>query len=183
MKNRFKIKGTILFDPPNITSKHERQDEWKKVAMVEFDGDIKKYYRWFLKKRYHLFLGESIRKAHVTFINDSHRDLGQEGLSKWGEVKKRWNGKKIEIDLSTDVRSDGINWWLVVPEDSREELHSIRAELGLGRPYFGLHMTFGVARDAKDDSENFEPNAIRAVRGNEEHSRYILRLLKKGLIT
>lgn len=178
MRQTFKIKGTILFDPPNITSKHSRQDEWKKVAMVEFEGDIKKYYRWFVKKRYHLFLGESIRKAHVTFINDHKNDIK---MHKWEMVRKRWNGKKIEIELSTDVRSDGINWWLVVPEEAREELHDIRAELGLGRPYFGLHMTFGVARDAKDDSELFEPNAVRAIRANESHSRYILRLLKKGL--
>jgi hypothetical protein len=178
VKTTFKIKGKILFDPPNITSKHERQSEWKKVAMVEFEGDIKKYYRWFVKKRYHLFLGESIRKAHVTFINDHERDIK---MHKWDMVKKRWNGKTIEIELSTDVRTDGINWWLVVPEEAREELHGIRAELGLGRPYFGLHMTFGVARDGRDDSELFEPNVVRAIRANEAHSRYIRRLLKKGL--
>lgn len=180
MKQSFKIKGKILFDPPNITEKHRNQGKWKKVAIVEFDGDIKGYYRWFIKKRYHLFLGESIRKAHVTFINDSLRDMGDKA-NKWAEVKKKWNGKTIEIELSTDVRSDGINWWLVVPEEARDGLHNIRAELGLGRPYFGLHMTFGVARDAKDDV--FEMNNIRAVRRNEEHSNYILRLLNKGLIT
>jgi len=181
MKQSFKIKGRIVFDPPNITGKHDKQSKWKKVAMLEFDGDIKGYYRWFVKKRYNLFLGESIRKAHVTFINDSLRDMGNKSKN-WNVVKKKWNGKKIEIELSTDVRSDGSNWWLVVPEGAREDLHAIRAELGLGRPYFGLHMTFGVARDAKDDSENFENNAYRPVRPNEAHSRYILRLLEKGLI-
>ena len=178
VKKSFKIKGTIVFDPPNITSKHERQDSWKKVAMVEFEGDIKKYYRWFIKKRFHLFLGESIRKAHVTFINDHKKDIK---MHKWDMVKKRWDGKKIEIELSTDVDTDGTNWWLIVPHESREDLHNIRAELGLGRPYFGLHMTFGVARDAKDDSDNFENNAIRALRRNEEHSKYVRRLIKKGL--
>lgn len=179
MKTTFKIKGKIVFDPPDITSKHRNQAEWKKVAMVEFDGDIKGYYRWFVKKRYNLILGESIRKAHITFINDSHRDMGYD-VKKWNEVKKKWNGKTIEITLSVDVRSDGVNWWLVVPNEERDELHAIRAELGLGRPYFGLHMTFGVARDAKDDV--FEGDVIRPVRKNEEHSRYILRLIEKGLI-
>jgi|TARA_R110000824_G_scaffold291588_4_gene480101 hypothetical protein len=178
MIQTFKIKGKIVFDPPNITSKHEKQSKWKKVAMLEFDGDIKGYYRWFVKKRYNLFLGESIRKAHITFINDHKRDF--KDFDKWNEVKKKWNGKSIEIELSTDVRSDGINWWLVIPEEARGGLHGIRAELGLGRPYFGLHMTFGVARDAKDDV--FEMNTIRAVRQNEAHSRYIVDLLKEGFI-
>lgn len=179
MNTTFKIKGKIVFDPPNITSKHERQAEWKKVAYLEFDCDIRAYYRWFLKKRYNLILGEPIRKAHVTFINDHYKDMGN-NFGKWGVVKNKWNGKLTEIELSVDVRSDGISWWLVVPEESRGELHAIRAELGLGRPYFGLHMTFGVAKDARDD--DFEGNGVRAVRQNEEHSRYILRLLEKGLI-
>lgn len=178
MNNTFKIKGKILFDPPNITSKHQKQGNWKKVAMLEFEGDIKKYYRWFVKKRYNLYLGESIRKAHITFINDRASDMN----NNWKIVKKKWNRKVIEVELSTDVRSDGVNWWLVVPEESRKPLQSIRNELGLGRPYFGLHMTFGVARDAKDDSNYFQKNAIRAVRQNESHSKYIVRLLSKGLI-
>jgi hypothetical protein len=179
MKQTFKIKGRLVFDPPEITSKHSRQSNWKKVAFLEFDGDIKKYYRWFVKKRYNLHLSESIRKAHVTFINDSHRDLG-ENLSKWNKVKKKWNGKTIEIKLSTDVHSDGVYWWLVVPEESRGQLHSIRKEVGLYRPHFGLHMTFGVAVNTKDDS--LEGNALKATRQTEAHSKYIVDLLIKNLI-
>jgi hypothetical protein len=69
VKTIFKIKGKIVFDPSDITSKHRSQGEWKKVAYVEFEGDIKKYYRWFLKKRYSLILGESIRKADITLLD------------------------------------------------------------------------------------------------------------------
>lgn len=181
MRTTFKIKGKIVFDPPDITSKHRKQAEWKKVAIVEFKGDVKKYYRWFVKKRYNLILGEPIRQAHVTFINDSHRDMG-DNFNKWDQVKNKWGGKNIEIELSVDVRSDGVNWWLVVPEASRSELQSIRSEVGLDRPYFGLHMTFGVARNAKDIDLNPQPNNERVVRLNEDHSRYIVGLLSKGLI-
>jgi len=181
VKTTIKIKGKIVFDPPDITSKHRKQAEWKKVAMVEFTGDIKKYYRWFVKKRYNLILGEPIRQAHVTFINDSHRDMG-DNVKKWDIVKKKWNGKYVDIELDVDVRSDGISWWLVVPEESRKELQAIRAEVGLDRPYFGLHMTFGVARNAKDIELNPQPNMERIVRLNEDHSRYIVDLLSKGLI-
>ena len=179
MKRTFKIKGRIVFDPPNITGKHKKQGEWKKVALLEFSGDIKKYYRWFIKKRYNLILGEPIRQAHITFINDRHSDMTNDN---WGTIKKKWNGKSIEITLSTDVRGDGINWWLVVPEESRKGLHDIRAELGLSRPYFGLHMTIGVARDAPDKEDNPIANNQKIVRGNEVHSRYIHGLLVKGLI-
>lgn len=181
MKTTFKIKGKIVFDPPDITSKHKNQGEWKKVAYVEFGGDIKKYYRWFINKRYTIPLGEPIRKAHITFINDSHRDMG-EGVKDWDVVKRKWNGKYIDVVLSVDVRGDGINWWLVVPEEHRTELHAIRAELNLGRPYFGLHMTIGVARDAHDKDENPQHNTLRVVRRNEEHSRYIHNLLSRGKI-
>jgi hypothetical protein len=174
VKTTFKIKGKIIFDPPNITTKHRNQGEWKKVALVEFKGDMKKYYRWFIKKRYNLILGEPIRQAHITFINDRHTDMTNDN---WDAIKKKWNGKSVEIELSVDVRGDGKNWWLVVPEEARDGLHGIRAELGLGRPYFGLHMTFGVARDAKDEGEG-----ERIVRGNLAHSQYIMNLLTKGLI-
>jgi hypothetical protein len=178
VKNTFKIKGRIVFDPPNITSKHERQNDWKKVAMLEFDCDIRAYYRWFLKKRYHLFLSETIRKAHVTFINDHKREIK---MHKWKDVRKRWEGKEVEIELDVDIRSDGTNWWLVVTEESREELHDIRRELGMGRPYFGLHLTVGIAKDSRDEFDDNSMNVIRPVRRTEDHSKYILRLIKKGL--
>jgi len=182
MKNTFKLKGKILFDPPNITSKQIRQDEWKKVACVLFDGDVCDYYRWFIKKRYNLPLMGPIRGPHITFINDSHNDLGKQGLAMWDRVKKYWNNKPIVIELSVDVRSDGINWWLVVPEESRGELHKIRNSLGLGRPYFGLHMTVGTAVDCVDEDDTPIPNIIKAKRMNVEHSKYIVDLLTKKLI-
>lgn len=69
MKNTFKLKGRIFFDPPHITEKHRKQSEWKKVAYVEFEGDVKGYYRWFVKKRYNLILGESIRKTDTTVFD------------------------------------------------------------------------------------------------------------------
>lgn len=124
-------------------------------------------------------LSEPIRKAHITFINDRLSDMDKGGKD-WAKVKKKWSGKTIDVELSVDVKSNGVNWWLPVPEESRGDLHAIRAELGLGRPYFGLHMTFGIAVDAKDD--DFELNNIRPVRKNEEHSKYILRLIKQGLV-
>jgi len=170
-------KGKIVFDPDNRTKKHGLQGGWKKVAMVFLYGDICEYYGWLINKRYNLPLAEPLRGAHVSFINDRGSDTN----GKWEEVKKKWNGKRIDVTLSTDVKTDATHWWMIVPEDERQQLHDIRAELGLGRPYFGLHMSIGYARDSHDKVD-LGNNAEKAIRMNEEHSRYIHELLKKGII-
>ena len=73
--NTIKLIGRIHFDPPNKTSKHINQSSWKRVAMVMLEGDICEYYSWFINKRYNLPLNRLLRKAHITFINDSYKDL------------------------------------------------------------------------------------------------------------
>ena len=175
MNNCIKISGTILFDPDSVTNKHERQGEWKRVAIILIPGDIHLYYAWFIKKRYNLPLNQPIRGAHVTFINDRASDMN----GKWEEIKNKWNGKSIDVVLSVDPRSDELNWWLNIPNEHREELHSIRVELGLGRPFWGLHMTIGTAVDSYPRTEQ-GVNAQRAIGMNEEHSRYIVNLIRNG---
>lgn len=117
-------------------------------------------------------LNKPLRGAHISFINDSMRDLTQNGkisetetLNTWEEVKKKWNGKKINIVLDLDPRTDGRTWWLNIPHDERGGLQAIRDELGLGRPYFGMHMSVGYANEK-----------------NIEHSTYIHESIKKGFI-
>jgi hypothetical protein len=173
MNNRITLTGTINFEPSDKTKKHLSQASWKKIAMVLIDGDITDYYAWFIKKRYNLMLNKPLRGAHISFINDSMRDLTQNGkisetetLNTWEEVKKKWNGKKINIVLDLDPRTDGRTWWLNIPHDERGGLQAIRDELGLGRPYFGMHMSVGYAR----------PGIM------EEHSTYIHESIKKGFI-
>ena len=140
--------------------------------MVFFEGDVAEYYAWFIKKRYNLTLNKPLRGAHISFINDSMNDLSQNGLLsadeveiKWEEVKKKWDGKKIEIVLDLDPRTNSEHWWLNIPHEERGQLQSIRDELGLDRPFFGMHMSLGYANDK-----------------NIHHSRYIHDLIKKGFI-
>lgn len=185
MENVIKIKGIIKFDPPDRTNKHILQSSWKKVAMVLFEGELCEYYAWFLKKRYNISLHKPLRKAHITFINDKDSEMN----GKWEEVKNKWHNKEIEIVLSLDPRTDSAedkskrtyNWWLNVPNENRDELHEIRAELGLGRPYFGLHMTIGRAVNYIPEGK-FENNAIRAKEMNVEQSIYIHELVKRGFL-
>ena len=61
--NYIKLKGKILFDPVNLTKKHRLQADWKKVAYIQFEGDICEYYAWFINKRYDLQLNKPIRKG------------------------------------------------------------------------------------------------------------------------
>lgn len=169
MNDKIKLSGEIIFDPPDKTKKHIKQSSWKKIALVVFNDDTCSYYAWFLKKRFNLDILHPVRAPHVTFINDSLRDInGGEGTEEfrndlWRELKKKWDNKSIDVVIDLNPRSDGERWWFNVPEEYRIDLHNIRKEIGLGRPYYGLHLTIG----------NVHPKSI-------EHSEYILSLLKNN---
>jgi hypothetical protein len=172
MENKIKLIGKIGFEPENITKKHNLQASWKHIAMVFFSGDVTEYYAWFIEKRYNLKLNKPLRGAHISFINDSFREMSSNGeksiddvKKNWEMVKKKWNNQKVEISLSLEPKTDDKHWWLNVPQEDRDGLHGIRAELGLSRPFFGLHMTIGYA------NEKWLP-----------HSCYIHSCIKSGLI-
>lgn len=172
MEDKLVVMGKIVFEPENKTKKHDLQASWKHIAMVMIDGDITQYYAWFIEKRYNLILNKPLRGGHISFINDSFRDMSFNGKRSLGEVKQvweavktKWNGKRIPIMLDLRPRTDDKHWWLRVHEDYRDRLHGIRTELGLGKPYYGLHMSIGYANEK-----------------NIDHSRYIHSLIKNGLI-
>lgn len=205
MNNTITLSGRIVFDPKDRTVKHQKQSSWKKIAMIIIKDDIVDYYAWFLKKRYGIVLNSPLRGAHISFINDSIRDFNggfynpskagsvKERELLWSKVKKKYNNTKIDITLSVDVRSNGEHWWLTVPHENRDELYKIRTELGLPRPNLGkdksgnlkplgIHMTIGYPVDGRVDDETFEGNVQKAGRMNLEHSKYIHKLIQKGLV-
>lgn len=172
MDNKIVLVGKIEFEPEDKTKKHEEQSTWKKTALVLLDGDVTDYYSWFLNKRYNIKLNRPLRRSHVSFINDSIWDLQQNGKRSknevnylWNKTKNKWNGVEIPIMLDLRPRTNDVHWWLNIPNEYRDRLHSIRAELGLGRPFFGLHMSIGHVNEK-----------------NIEHSKYIHSLIKSGLI-
>lgn len=171
--NLLYLSGKIQFEPEDKTRKHLNQASWKKIAMVMVDGEICEYYSWFIKRRYSLTLNKPLRGAHITFINDSMKDLTQNGqksvqeaLNAWDITKQKWHGKTIPIVIDLDPRTNGTHWWFNIPHEERDLLQSIRNELGLGKPFFGIHMSIGYAR----------PGTM------EEHSEYLHNLIKKGYI-
>ena len=173
--NVVEVIGTIVFDPENMTKKHDAHAVWKRVAMLMIDCDISDYYAWFLKKRFSISLHSPQRGAHITFINDRTRDMNDQ----WDRVKREWNGKNIAVRISTDARTDAEYWWLNLLPSA--DLTSIRTELGLGDPFFKYHLTIGRAVNCRSNSPN-ENGSIRAMEMHEEQSQYIHRLIQKGLI-
>jgi hypothetical protein len=180
--NLVRLTGQIIFDPEDRTNKHSKQSSWKKVAMVLIGGDVCEYYGWFLKKRFNLKLHKPIRGAHVTFINDRASDMNDD----WELVKQKWYGKEIEIVIELTPKTDSsepksdYHWWFNIPNEHKDTLQSIREELGLGKPFFELHMTIGRAVDFTDDI--FEPGVMKAKEMCIDHSKYIHRLYKNGYI-
>jgi len=170
--NRVKTHGTIIFDLDDKTKKHKEQSSWKKTAFVLIGGDECQYYSWFLEKRYGLKLNIPLRLSHISFINDSMKDLSLNGQrtneethALWEATKLKWGGKEVPIILDVNPKTDDRVWWLNIPHEERGLLQGIREELGLARPFWGMHMSIGYANEK-----------------NLPHSIYIHDLIKKGFI-
>lgn len=166
-----KVRGILDFFPEDVTRKHEKQSEWKCVAIIKTDCDIDLYYAWFLKKRFNLELNKNLRRTHVTFINDRMK----RGV--FNEAAKLFHGKEIDFYYEIEPRSNGQHWWLRV---HCPEAESIREAMGLERnPYFGLHLTLGNAILKYPEVENDAPQSVKSKKDFLEHSKYILRMCKK----
>jgi hypothetical protein len=150
----FEIKGKIVFDPIDKTKKHSKQSSWKKVVMIEFKDDTWSYYSWFLKKRFGLVLNKPLRGTHFTIINDIVDDVI------YKQAKKMFDGTEITIQYDpTNIRSnDKGHWWIKAYSD---DAINIRSVMGLGDPYFGFHITMGLATNTQ-----------------LEHSKYIKQYLR-----
>lgn len=168
------LKGKIIFDPVDRTAKHKSQASWKKVAIITFEDELNPsengicdYYAWFINKRYSIKLNKPLRGAHITIINDSLRDIGND-IKKWDNLKRKYNNTEIEVSISVDPRTDSNNdnstghWWLPVPEETVKQLQDIRSEIGLRKPFYSFHMSIGLANEK-----------------NIEQSKYIHRLITK----
>ena len=171
---KIEIKGNIEFEVVNYTKKHHNQAAWKRVAMIMIDGDIAEYYAWFIEKRYNLKLNKPLRGAHISLINDSMKDLSKNGLisvedvnKNWESVKKKWDKKTIPVFLDVDSCTDGKHWWLRVSYDEREIMHGIRSELGLGKPFWGLHMSLGYANEIQEEHSDYIHNLVSSSDENE----------------
>jgi hypothetical protein len=170
----FEIKGKIVFDPINKTKKHHNQASWKKVAMVEFRDDIWSYYSWFLEKRFNLKLNKPLRGTHFTIINDIVDD------EVYLQAKELFDGKEVTIQYDPNlVRSNKKgHWWLKAYSDDAQNIRNV---MGLGDPYFGFHITIGLA--THDELEKSEIVRVNKTNGYIDGNKlFIERLINKGVL-
>lgn len=149
----FKIVGKLEFDPINVTKKHHKQASWKRTVVVKFDCDTYEYYAWFIKKRFNLELNKPLRGTHITIVND----IVDETI--YDQARALFNGKEISIEYDpTNIRTNSNHWWIkAYSEDAR----NIRIAMGLSPdPYFGLHMTIGLATHLQAEHSKYIHNCI-----------------------
>ena len=92
----------------------------------------------FLQKRFNLFLNKPLRGTHLTFINDIVDD------DVYLKARELFDGKEITVKYDPAfIRSNKKgHWWLRVES---LDAQNIRTVMGLGDPYFGYHITVGLA--------------------------------------
>ena len=158
MENIIKLTGKIVFDVEDKTNKHKLQSSWKKTAFVFIDGDACEYYSWFLNRRYNIVLNKPLRGCHVSFINDSIRDLsdnGQKNIEEidklWNEVKNRWDGKDIDklqlLCMPLDknlrcIRSLDASHIYLLEHMKQVTLQVIREKYGLEEEYIKMYFHY-----------------------------------------
>lgn len=145
------LSGHLIFDPLEVTKKHENQSSWKKVALIQFDDEYDAVWRWYLKKRFNLKLNKPLRGSHVTVVNDRFTDL-----TLWNSLKNEINNKPVKLEITNDLGTNGEHWWLEIGDTSI--LDEIRSKLKLDKPFYPYHYTLGLVNDL-------------------EHSNYIKRIL------
>ena len=138
--SRIVTKGKLTFDLPDLTKKHNKQSTWKRTGMVLMRDDTCGLYSWFIEKRYNLKLNPPIRQAHFTVINDKL------DATEFTQMAKFFEGKEIEFEYDTDVRTNGEYWWLKVWSD---DAMNVRRAFGLEKPYWGFHITVGYPNEKK----------------------------------
>lgn len=170
----FKVKGKISFDPINVTKKHSKQAEWKKVAIVELKDDYYALYSWFLEKEHGVKLNKPLRGSHFTVINDIVSD------EIYLQAKEIFEGKEITMYIDpTNVRANEKgHWWIKVYSDDAQNIRNV---IGLGKPYFGFHLTIGLA--THDELEKSEIVRVTKTKGYIEGNKlFIERLIRKGVL-
>ena len=204
MKNEITYRGTIIFDPKDKTAKHKAQASWKKIALIEFGGDMCDYYAWFIKKRFGITLNTPLRKAHISFINDSIRDLNggfdnpkdcgteKERHAMWEDLKKKYHKTKIDVVISTEVQTNGEHVWLRIEHKNRFGMQAIRDEIGLPIPNLGknkdgtlkplgIHMTIGYPVNGRVNEEEFDDGVMKSGRMNFDNCMNLRNLINEKL--
>ena len=192
-KNIVTYKGKLKFNLKDRTAKHVRQSSWKKTCAIILRDDSCDYYRWLIEKRFPFIQGLSfetelngskhadtlfhwinlpLRGPHMTVINDKLYDSRHSRKrtqdyfeKKWKEIVEKYDGQEVEFSFDVnDLRTNAEQWWFKV---SCPMADKIRAELGIGDPFYGYHFTVG----------NISGHNSKII-----HAEYIHNLYKRGFL-
>lgn len=129
----FEITGTLKYNPKRDKLKKTRtHDDF--FLILDLPKDVGVYYRYWVKKRFDLFLNPPAYGEHITIL-DGRVPVTQDKQIYWNKYKD----KKIKIHYSNHLYQKWKFWCL--PAQS-EQLNDIREELGFTRLDF-FHITFG----------------------------------------
>ena len=137
-QQRLKSSGKVVYDPNRSTMK--KRTKWWCVLNV--DREITRYYRWWVKRKYHIDLCQPSWDAHVSIIR------GEKPEPELMHLWKKYDGQVLNFEYSPVVYQgsgetrfqDARYFWFV--DVVCPEIIDIRKELN--RPVdFGLHLTIG----------------------------------------
>lgn len=143
-----KVNGILVFEPENVTRKHERQSSWKRIAMIKTNDELSEYYAWFIRKRFNLELNVPLRGAHLSIIND--KDIEVPNFDKAKEV---YDGEIVPFYIDIEPRTNGEHWWLRAYCPDAEKIRVLAG--GTPIPFFTFHMTIGYANNKWIDHSNY----------------------------
>ena len=127
----FTSTGVIKYDPPRPGMK-KRTHWW---AIVKIDKEITRYYRWWVKNRFHVDLYQPSWDAHISIIR------GEKPADDKRYLWKKYDGRKVEFKYSHVVQqAKKPEFWLV--EVECDLLKQIRKEFEFPTNW-KFHITIG----------------------------------------
>jgi hypothetical protein len=137
----FKGEAKIIYDPSRGEMK--RRTQWWCVANT--DPEICRYYRWWIKRRFHINLFLPAWGAHISVVR------GEKPRDDLAQLWKKYHNERIPftydnfIKWAPDNKNGGHYFWLVV---KAPKLEMIRKELELPVGW-NLHITIGRTYEQK----------------------------------
>jgi hypothetical protein len=128
--------GIIKYDP----HRGDMRNRTKWWAVVDVDRDITRYYRWWLKKEYHLILEQPAWDAHISIFR------GEPACGQHPGLWKKYQNKRVDflyehgnIRCEPDKKNGGHYYWVDVECPFLSEMRS-EMELPVG---WKFHITIG----------------------------------------
>ena len=132
----FPGEGIITFDPVAKKDPRGRMSRpWWVIGTIE--GDIVKYYSWFLQRKHGIRLQSPAWGPHISIVRGEETTLDI-----WEQFKKKYDQMPFKFVYKVSLRTNGDHWWMNVDCDFLTEF---RLEMGYPEESeYGFHLTLGM---------------------------------------